>query len=145
VAVAGNGPGGDMRLGQRRSQNPHVSIVGDVFAEAGSSDVPERRLMAAVLFDAVLQLARPGSKSAAEAIRWIRNRDDDNLPFSFTSVCEGLGLNAEYLARGLLTWNPGLLVDGRSLPSRRTLAPQRRRRVAAAAGMRRPRSAAGVR
>jgi hypothetical protein len=134
-----------MSLAQRRSQNPHVSIVGDVFAIAGSSDVPERRLMAAVLFDAVLQLARPGSKSAAEATRWIRNRDDDNLPFSFSSVCDGLGLDPEYLARGLLSWNPHLRVDGRPLPSRRTLAPQRRRRVAVAAGTRRPRTAVDAR
>ena len=134
-----------MKLAQRRSQNPHVSIVSDVFADAASSDVPERRLMAAVLFDAVLQLARPGSKGAADATRWIRNRDDENLPFSFSGVCDGLGLDAEYLARGLLTWTPDLQVEGRALPSRRTLAPARRRRVALAAGPRRPRPAANAR
>jgi hypothetical protein len=134
-----------MRPAQRRLQNAHVSVVGDVFAAASSSDVPERRLMAAVLFDAVLQLSRPGSKGAAEAGRWIRNRDDENLPFSFSSVCEALGLDAEYLSRGLLAWDPVVQVDGRPLPSRRTLAPARRRRVALAAGTRRTRPAATAR
>jgi hypothetical protein len=134
-----------MRPAQRRTQNAHVSIVGDVFAAASSSDVPERRLMAAVLFDAALQLSRPGSKGAAEVTRWIRNRDDESLPFSFSSVCEALGLDAEYLARGLLAWDPIMRVDGRPLPSRRTLAPARRRRVALAAGSRRARPAAAGR
>ncbi len=134
-----------MRSGQRRMQNPHASIIGDVFTAASSSDVPERRLMAAVLFDAVLQLSRPGSKGAADAMRWIRSRDDERLPFSFSSVCEGLGLDAQYLARGLMAWDPVVQVDGRPLPSRRTLAPARRRRVALAAGTRRPRPTAQAR
>jgi len=131
-----------MSSARRRSQNPHLSIVSDVFVAASSSDVPERRLMAAVLFDAVLQLSRAGSKGAADVTRWIRNRDDENLPFSFTAVCEGLGLDPEYLARGLLAWDPAVQVDGRALPSRRTLAPARRRRVALAANPRRSRRAA---
>ncbi len=90
---------------QRRGEQP--SIDGDLFARVtdGLSALPERRLMAAVLFDAVLQLARRGSRGAAEATRWIRERDDEDTPFSFTTVCDALGLDVEYLARGLLGWS----------------------------------------
>ncbi len=133
-----------MRVGQRRSQSSHLPI-GDAFADAGSSDIPERRLIAAVLFDAVLHLSVPGSKNAAEVARWIRNRDDESLPFSFSTVCEALGLDVDYLARGLLAWDPSVAVDGHRLPSRRTLAPQRRRRVAIAAKPPRRRPAVNAR
>ncbi len=107
---------------------------------ASTSDLPERRLLAAVLFDAVLQLARRGSASAADAARWIRDRDDDDMPFSFNAVCEGLGLNPDYLARGLLAWNPETGENGTALPSRRALAAPRRHRVALPARPRRRRS-----
>ena len=106
---------------------------------ASASDLPERRLLAAVLFDAVLQFARRGSTGAADAARWIRDRDEDDAPFSFSAVCEGLGLDADYLARGLLKWNPQSGEDGTSIPSRRALAAQRRHRVALPARPRRRR------
>jgi hypothetical protein len=63
---------------------------------------PERRLLAAVLLDAVLHLSRGGGKRAAEAERWIRARNAECMPCSFGMVCDSLGLNAEYLARMLL-------------------------------------------
>jgi hypothetical protein len=108
------------------------AIDPDVFESVagGASDLPERRLIAAVLFDAVLQLCRRGSAGAAEAARWIHDRDDDDTPFSFVSVCEALGLNAEYLARGLIAWNPDLRAAGIAIPSRRAFAVPRKRRVA---------------
>ncbi len=111
---------------------------------AGASDLPERRLLAAVLFDAVLQLGRRGSAGAADAVRWIRNRDDDDMPFSFTAVCEGLGLDADYLARGLLAWNPEHGEKGTPPPSRRALAAPRRHRIALPARPRRRRSDAAA-
>jgi hypothetical protein len=105
-------------------------------ATGGGSEIPERRLMAAILFDAVLQLARRGSKGAAEASWWIRHSDSADTPFSFGAVCEGLGLDTDYLRRGLLSWS-GTIDDGTVLPSRRSLATQRQRRVALPAGARR--------
>src|SRR3954452_21901910 len=63
---------------------------------------PERRLLAAVLLDAVCQLERPGTTRAAEAERWIRARHAHYTPCSFGMVCAVLGLNADYLARVLL-------------------------------------------
>ena len=127
----------------RSSVPPIDSDLFDTVA-AGASDLPERRLLAAVLFDAVLQLARRGSAGAADAVRWIRNRDDDDMPFSFTAACEGLGLDADYLARGLLAWNPEHGEKGTPLPSRRTLAAPRRHRVALPARPRRRRSDAAA-
>jgi hypothetical protein len=65
---------------------------------------PECRLIAAVLLGAALQLARHGSKDAADAERWIRRSDGGDEAFSFVSVCEALRLEPIYLARGLLRW-----------------------------------------
>ena len=68
---------------------------------AGSArEMPEKRLMAAVLLDALVQLQREGSTAAAEVRLWMSRRGVRDL-FSFENVCEALGINATYLARGL--------------------------------------------
>ncbi len=70
-----------------------------------ASDVPEKRLLFAVLLDAVIQLRRRNTARSAEAERWIRGEDDDtDTPFSFVNLCETLGIDPSYLARGLLAW-----------------------------------------
>jgi len=66
-------------------------------------DMPEKRLMLAVLLDAIIQLRRPGSTGALEAAEWIRGEASDS-PFSFPVVCEALGLDAAYLTRGVFAW-----------------------------------------
>ena len=71
-----------------------------------ASDMPEKRLMLAVLFDAVVQLHRPGSASAVEVTRWIRSESD--APFAFNSICEAFAIDPMYLARGLLSWRERL-------------------------------------
>jgi len=63
--------------------------------------MPEKRLMAAVLLDALVLLQREGSSGAAEVRNWIAGSGRANL-FSFTNVCEALGLDPSYLARGLM-------------------------------------------
>jgi len=68
------------------------------------TDVPEKRLMFAVLLDAVIQLQGRNQKDAAEAEEWIRAADGDESPFSFRNICEALGIETGYLARGLLSW-----------------------------------------
>ena len=66
-------------------------------------DTPEKRLMFAVLLDAVVQLQRRHSPAATDAEIWIRGEEDrDDAPFSFRNVCEALALDPSYLARGLL-------------------------------------------
>lgn len=66
-----------------------------------ASDVPEKRLMLAVLVDAALQLRKHDGPAAAEAAHWVL-ADDADEPFSFQNVCEALGLDPGYLARGLI-------------------------------------------
>src|SRR5262249_39232369 len=68
---------------------------------------PERALLRAVLYDAVLCLlgqgvsARERAKVAAEARRWIRSRAHDTL-FAFETICHILDFDANYLRRRLL-------------------------------------------
>ena len=71
---------------------------------------PEKRLMLAVLEDAVAcfrkhTAARSGSgkKLFAEAEEWFLEKDGD-WSFSFESICGALGLDPEYLRRGLGRW-----------------------------------------
>jgi hypothetical protein len=72
---------------------------------ARSLDSPEQRLLFAVLLDSVIQLQGHSEKDAAEAARWVRGVDgDEDWPFSFQNICGALGIEADYLARGLLSW-----------------------------------------
>lgn len=73
---------------------------------------PERRLMAALLEDAVSCLAKDPSrcsrkqrKHCEEAQTWISAKDGEDWIFSFTNVCETLGFNPDYLRRGLSRWS----------------------------------------
>jgi hypothetical protein len=70
---------------------------------ARASDMPEKRLMVAVLLDALLQLRRRGSVAASEAASWIRGDDGTaDLTFSFQNICDALAIDADYFAGGLL-------------------------------------------
>lgn len=94
-----------------------------------TSDVPEKRLMFAVLLDAIIQLRNRNTNRAAEAERWIRGEDEDeetDAPFSFCNVCEALGINPGYLRRGLLAWRhqPGGVPVG--VPARQLRTATRR-------------------
>jgi hypothetical protein len=71
---------------------------------------PERRLMLAVLEDAVMCFQRylranggKEKKLHEDAASWIFDRDD-NRAFSFESICEICGLDPDYLRMGLLKW-----------------------------------------
>jgi hypothetical protein len=73
---------------------------------------PERRLMAALLEDAVSCLTRDPlrsshrqRKSFEEAQEWVSAVDSEDWIFSFSNVCETLGLDADYLRRGLNRWS----------------------------------------
>ena len=72
---------------------------------------PERRLMMAMLEDAVSCLSkdprrspRQQKKSFDEAHSWVNANDNDGWVFSFINVCEALGLDPSYLRRGLNQW-----------------------------------------
>jgi hypothetical protein len=101
----------------RNSQPLHdVSVPDCLLADqyfdrlcARATDTPEKRLMFAVLLDAVIHLQRRHTTGAAEAERWIRGIDAAvaEPTFSFENICDALGIESEYLARGLLAFRTG--------------------------------------
>jgi hypothetical protein len=64
------------------------------------ADVPERRLLVAVLVDAVRCLQSSGEKERNEVLAWIRLTHGP-ARLSFGAMCEGLGFEPEPLARRL--------------------------------------------
>ncbi|MBI4524103.1 MAG: hypothetical protein HY695_09865 [Deltaproteobacteria bacterium] len=72
---------------------------------------PEKELMLAVLVDALacfqdFIFAQSGRRQSRfrEAKEWIFLTKESEWLFSFENICEVLGLNPEYLRRGLLQW-----------------------------------------
>ena len=108
---------------------------------ARTSDTPERRLIFAVLLDAVIQLQRRNTSGSAEAERWIRNEAESDSPFSFRNVCEALGIEPRYLQRGLLSWRRNLVGSVPGIPVRQLRTSHRR---VTPLGRRRRRSSAAV-
>jgi hypothetical protein len=97
---------------------------------SGESRMPgldgERRLMLAVLEDAVIvvqryALARDPEKrqECLEAREWIASRDT-SWPFSFDNICNVLGIDPEYIRGGL---------RARSVAGRKNSLPQREIRI----------------
>jgi len=81
----------------------------------GSS--PERRLMLAVLQDAIdtwRKFARTegtrAERLAGEAWAWISS-DDMSWPFSFARICEALGLDGDRLRAGLRGWLASMIMQ----------------------------------
>lgn len=72
-----------------------------------SSQAPEHRLMRAVLEDAVHMVQKyaqmPGRRAQRlfrESQAWLWS-NDDVWPFSAVNICEALGMDVDYLRRGL--------------------------------------------
>lgn len=76
-----------------------------------STLVPEKRLMLAVLEDAIASFQRNfintrnkhGQLEDCDVEAWLES-DDMSWPFSFASICQALDMEPEYLRRGLLNW-----------------------------------------
>lgn len=75
-----------------------------------ASSMPEKRLLLAVLEEAVVTFQRyvtsprrRGQRLFREAEEWIVS-DDVSWACSFRNVCDVLGFNVEYLRQGLLRW-----------------------------------------
>jgi hypothetical protein len=60
---------------------------------------PEKRLALAVLSDAIRQV-RHGGHGAADDEAWFAS-DAADRPFAFLAICQALGLDADYLRRGV--------------------------------------------
>ena len=88
---------------------------------------PEKRLMFAVLIDAVrcleMGLRKPASrkKTLAEVEWWLFSARGDQL-FSFDSVCATLEIDPDHLRRGLLRWRDQMLAGKTSHMIRRSPA-----------------------
>ncbi|MFQ5917738.1 MAG: hypothetical protein ACE5I0_08020, partial [Candidatus Binatia bacterium] len=72
---------------------------------------PEKKLMLAVLEDAVACFQKYGSVRdgkgrilSSEAEEWILLEHSGDWLFSFDNICEALGLNPKYIREGLLRW-----------------------------------------
>ena len=87
---------------------------------------PERRLLLAVLCDAIVVYQRRvvgagGTRLAPnEAERWILS-DDRRWLFSFVNVCDALGIAHEPLRRALVAWRWSVATASRSPAARRRL------------------------
>jgi hypothetical protein len=118
---------------------PDVVLPDQFFSgeSLGLPDSPEKRLMFAVLLDAITQLRQRDSTRAIEAEFWIRDEQDEGV-FSFANVCGVLGFEPTSLAAGLLAKNSR--IAGRAplrhpRTSRLRVTPRRRgQRQAAAVG-----------
>jgi hypothetical protein len=73
---------------------------------------PERRLMAAILEDAMACLSkdphgypRQHRKHFVEAYAWINANESEEWIFSFANICDTLGFDPSYLRRGLNRWS----------------------------------------
>ena len=82
-----------------------------------SAHEPERRLVVAVLEDAVecfQKHVRARDQKARQlfldAEEWIGS-EDRTWPFSFENICDLLQINAEYLRRGLIAWKERSLTE----------------------------------
>ena len=71
---------------------------------------PEKRLMFAVLQDAVecfqnqkFEQRNKATSQFMDTEEWIF-RDDHDWPFSFFNICEAVGMDPDYLRKGLLHW-----------------------------------------
>lgn len=85
-------------------------IIDDLIhnSEGGYARGPERTLMAALLFDGiqtymsyVCSADRDSNERFKEAFNWVNSRENEYV-FSFENVCEGLGIDSDYLRIGLL-------------------------------------------
>jgi hypothetical protein len=88
---------------------PEVDPTDDFGADIRNVSQPERRLLFAILADAIVRFRRLAtaprhvSRELMEAERWIRS-DDREWPCSFVNVCEALDISYGPLRRQMLRW-----------------------------------------
>ncbi|MFQ5667128.1 MAG: hypothetical protein ACE5I7_11930 [Candidatus Binatia bacterium] len=93
--------------GARAMVEPDIVLPAQFFAGCGGPEQPEKRLMLAVLEEAVLTFLKHAGgerirsrRLVREVEEWIDTRDSA-WPFSFEGICVALSLDAEALRRGL--------------------------------------------
>lgn len=123
---------------------PELVMPDQFFARArtDASFLPEKRLMLAVLEDAVavyrkhVHSRHPGGRALfTEAEEWIVS-DDQEWPFSFVNICHTLDLDPDYIRGGLARWKKLPPVSNGTTPFRR-ISGSRSRVVVGAPGVHR--------
>jgi hypothetical protein len=101
-----------LRAGGGAELEPEMVLPSQYFSSAmiDASIQPEKRLMLAVLEDAVGAFQkyansreRNGQRLFDEVEEWF-DSDDQEWPYSFVNVSQALGLDVEYMRRGLRRW-----------------------------------------
>jgi hypothetical protein len=82
---------------------PYAIMPSQYFDPRPGELSPEKRLMFAVLTDALRCYASRGKTAANEAEWWLFRTKGDQL-FSFHNVCDALEIDPDHLRRGLLRW-----------------------------------------
>jgi len=89
--------------------------------DSGLHNQPEKRLMLAILLDAVecFQKYAPLDRRKPDRLfkateEWIF-QDDYKWPFSFLNICDAVGIDPKYLRNGLQQWNDTRSRKGASL------------------------------
>ena len=105
---------------------------------------PERRLMVAILEDAVSCLSTDLRRSNLrqrkhyeEAKAWVTTDEESEWIFSFKNICEVLGMDPSYLRRGLIRpitssrirSSSAIVTTRRPLRNLRSLLPQKKIRI----------------
>lgn len=104
---------------------------------------PERRLMVAILEDAVSCLStdlrvcnQRQKKQYEEAKHWVTTDEDSEWIFSFKNICEVLGMDPDYLRHGLIppkmspsTRRSAMATTRRSSRNLRSMLPQKKIRI----------------
>jgi hypothetical protein len=110
--------------GQRFEPETLLPCQYDDFIAAEASLQPEKRLMLAVLENAVatyqrfaLATSRRGRRLFGEAEQWFLDREDAWL-FSFQGICAGLGLEADFIRSGLGRWRDRAAATATPVPCR---------------------------
>jgi len=88
---------------------------------------PERKLMLAILQDAIMSFQRSSLSQLTQTDDpksvdpWIQSTDRE-WPFSFENICSSLGMEPEYVRSGLATWRKKALTEhpGKLRKPRRT-------------------------
>jgi hypothetical protein len=126
-----------MEGNMKRAPSPDVPdtvLPVQYFTRTVVSDTPEKRLIFAVLMDAIVQLQRSDERSVAAASSWIRD-EIEGVAVSFSEACEILGLEPRSFARGLLSWSAqsefGRGIRARPVALQQRVTPTGRLRVRA--------------
>ena len=115
---------------------PDVMLPEQYFAPPRPAALsPERRLMLAVLEEAVLTLVKHRNRGSEHAGRLVRDAEhwitatDSRWPFAFANICAALHLDPDYVRKGLLalTRDPAGAQRSVALPFARRVAGRRHR------------------